>query len=437
MRNFKIIVLITLLMLNISMIYAQTSIPFNSDFWEIEDADGQDRDLDLTTLYDTKCLHLPVGHRVYLKDSTIHNFRLEMDIAGVIMPGLGFRGIDKNNYEYLYLRIMSDNQGDALQYIPVFNGSFSWQLYNYPKYEHKASFPKRFLVSLPWEDTTEITSGQNIEYVKEIFGKGEITLGNNFHVVQADSLTWKVLDPEKINIYYITRDAATLNVYTALEWIHIKLEVLENTAMFYVEDMNTPNMVIDDLKHENPAGFVLLRNLFADSYYANINIEKIDLLQSTTETEEIYTPPEYLSEWEISEKFVRNDQNIHVQIDSVKRCTKQWKKIKSEPSGLINLSRYFEETVGSVLMKTTINSPADKSVDLLFDYSERLVISLNSDIVFSDSLQMGDNGGRVMDGDIKTDLKLKEGDNEIVFVISSDPYKQNWGVIAKITDLEK
>ena len=39
-----------------------------------------------------------------------------------------------------------------------------------------------------------------------------------------------------------------------------------------------------------------------------------------------------------------------------------------------------------------------------------------------------------MDGEEKSDVMLKKGDNELVFVITADGYHQNWGVIAKLTD---
>ena len=47
---------------------------------------------------------------------------------------------------------------------------------------------------------------------------------------------------------------------------------------------------------------------------------------------------------------------------------------------------------------------------------------------------MGDNGGRVMDGDHKIELNLNKGNNEIVFVLTSDAYKENWGMIAKLSE---
>jgi hypothetical protein len=144
---------------------------------------------------------------------------------------------------------------------------------------------------------------------------------------------------------------------------------------------------------------------------------------------------EYLSEWALSGKFSRNDENLAEQIDSVKSHTDQWVPILSEPDGLINMSKYFELTEGTAILRTTIESPVDQQVDLIFDYSEHLAISLNSEIIFSESLRMNDNGGRVMDGDEGIDLELHKGTNELLFVLTADTYRQNWGMIAKIGSL--
>lgn len=434
MKNLKSFIMSAFILIFSINGFAQKIIPFTSDYWEIENAENETEEIELTSLYGKECLHLPAKYTAFLKNDTFENFRLEMDVAGVVMPGLGFRAIDKRNYEYIYLRIMSNNKGDALQYFPVFNGSFSWQLYNYPDFEKPASFPVKYLFA-SLKDSGKTINGQNNEYVKEIFQKNGTTLGDSLGVMETDSVNWLVVDYNNLRIYNIKGNTDSLKVYNQLEWIHIKLEVAGNKATLYIEDMNSPKMVINPLKHNNKSGFLLLRNYMVESYFTNVTIEKIEILDESLEIEVKDAPDEYLSEWVISDRFKRNDQNIQEQIDSVKTSTKQWRSIKSEPGGLVNMSRYFEETKGSVLLKTNINSPADKEVDLLFDYSEHLVISLNSEIIFSNSLQMGDNGGRVINGDQKINIKLNKGDNEVLFVLTADAYKENWGMIAKIPEI--
>ena len=434
MKKLKLVCLCALSLVASINGFAQKIIPFTPDHWKIENVDYESKELELTTLYGKSCLHLPAKHTAYLKNDTPDNFRLEIDIAGVVMPGLGFRAIDKRNYEYIYFRIMSSNKGDALQYFPVYNGSFSWQLYNYPDFEKPSSFPTRFLFSTI-RDSGKTITGQYNEYVKDIFQKNGIALGDSIGVMETDSVNWLLIDYNNLRIYNIKGTNDSLEVYNELEWIHIKLEVVGEKAMFYVEDMESPKMVINPLKQGNNSGFILLRNYMVESYFANATIERIDDLDHNVDVEKPDVSNEYLSEWEISEKFKRNDKNITNQIDSLKIDTKKWRSIKSESNGLINLSRFFDETSGTVLMKSTLKAPVDKEVEMLFDYSDHLVISLNSEIVFSNSLVRGSNEGRVIVDDQKINLKLKKGDNEIVFVVTADAYFENWGCIAKIPEL--
>jgi len=74
------------------------------------------------------------------KGQRYKNFRIECDIAGRIMSGIGFRAKDQQNYHFLYFRTGAGGTPEAIQYIPVYNGSLSWVFYSYPRYEDKADF---------------------------------------------------------------------------------------------------------------------------------------------------------------------------------------------------------------------------------------------------------------------------------------------------------
>lgn len=73
------------------------------------------------------------------------NFRIECDIAGRVMSGIGFRAKDNQNYHFLYFRPGYGGTQEAIQYVPIYNGSLSWVLYNYPTYETSAE-----MQSLQW-----------------------------------------------------------------------------------------------------------------------------------------------------------------------------------------------------------------------------------------------------------------------------------------------
>ncbi len=72
------------------------------------------------------------------KGMRYRNVRVECDMAGRVMPGIGFRAKDEQNYHFLYFRPGYGGTREAIQYVPVYNGSLSWVLYNYPMYEKTA-----------------------------------------------------------------------------------------------------------------------------------------------------------------------------------------------------------------------------------------------------------------------------------------------------------
>jgi hypothetical protein len=59
----------------------------------------------------------------------LKNFRLELDIAGAVMPGIGFHASDEQNYQFLYFRPGYGGTIEAVQYIPIYNGALSWVFY--------------------------------------------------------------------------------------------------------------------------------------------------------------------------------------------------------------------------------------------------------------------------------------------------------------------
>ncbi len=70
-----------------------------------------------------------------------------------------------------------------------------------------------------------------------------------------------------------------------------------------------------------------------------------------------------------------------------------------------------------------------------FDYANHLIIVLNSEIIFNKGLNP-ENEGRVFENDTEIELNLAKGKNDLIFVVTADEYKQNWGFIAKLDSLD-
>ena len=141
-KNSKVIQLSLLcLLVFISGANAQTDIiEFESDCWVFEDSDAK-----VVNHLGRKSLHLKSG-RAYLKDVEFENGIIEVDMAfegSRDFPAINFRIQSRDNYEHFYPRPHKTNRFDALQYIPVFNGSGGWQLYNGKGFTAKTSLPHK------------------------------------------------------------------------------------------------------------------------------------------------------------------------------------------------------------------------------------------------------------------------------------------------------
>jgi hypothetical protein len=132
---------------------------FTENNWRIENVDGSTESLKVVDHQGKYAMFLEPGQKAYIKDKEFKNFQLEFYCNGQV-PGLGFRVRDKENYEYLYLRMMMSGKKDALQYIPIYNGSLPWQLYNYPRYEGNAEYPRKEVAILSPSLENQLVQGK-------------------------------------------------------------------------------------------------------------------------------------------------------------------------------------------------------------------------------------------------------------------------------------
>ncbi|MBS9463296.1 hypothetical protein KIM67_12835 [Flagellimonas sp. 389] len=148
--HYKESIQVKIFIVVIYSIFVQTlsaqNIPLTSEHWMVVDNENnQELDLKVIKYKSKDAIYLGRHEIAKLKNSAHTNFVLDMDIAGKAMPGFGFRAKDLWGYEFLYFRVFSGGQNNAIQYIPVFNGSHPWQLYNQPVYETAGEFqPKEW-----------------------------------------------------------------------------------------------------------------------------------------------------------------------------------------------------------------------------------------------------------------------------------------------------
>ncbi len=230
------------------------------------------------------------------------------------------------------------------------------------------------------------------------------------------------------------------------EWFHLKIEVFGNAMRVFVGEDEVPEMEVELLHEDAKRGSILLVNSFAEAYYANIQVEELE------EPFQINVPEnskDYLEDWQISEQLTGHiyNQRQFFQWLSDAEKGQEWRSIEADKNGIVNIARYFDHPKESVFAKTNIVSEEDRQATLAFDYTQVLLIALNDQIVFYGREMDTDNFMRMIDGEAKIELSLKEGDNKLIFWIRSDDQWQdtvdnpaylgrkqamNWGFVSRL-----
>lgn len=235
---FKIQRLTTLIFLLSATAYAQPTAKISPNDW---------------TIYSENAERSPLRDTVYLGKTSIKldgkksaiavkngqrfkNFRVECDIAGRVMSGIGFRAKDQQNYHFLYFRPGYGGTKEAIQYIPIYNGSLSWVLYNYPTYEKNADIQSMqwFHVGLEVRGTLLKVFVNNSEepqmeiaLVESDLNEGDILLrtmfGESYFANVAIYELPEILSEWEISEQYPRKETLDLNpATTSAKWTKVK-----------------------------------------------------------------------------------------------------------------------------------------------------------------------------------------------------------------------
>lgn len=414
--------------------------PFTTENWFVENEDETAGEIKILDYKGKTSIKLEASQKAYLQHKKFKNFAIEYYCNALSGPGLGFRIEDKKNFEYLYLRLGVSGKKDALQYVPIHNGNLPWQLYNYPQYEGKVVFPREKVAILPLSIKDELVEGKASEKLINALADKGLSYSNESEIVFADETTRGIVDKQKMEALLFIEVDTTLVFLDVRSWIHVKVEVVENQASFYIENMKTPAFVVENLKRDAEEGGVSLISDGAGVYFANVFITELEETKEESSKENL--PDTYLTKWEVSEMFTKDSINFASQLDSLFKNKAKFKTIKADEDGLVNISRFYDDMTKTVVLRSSLESDSDKMVKLNFDYADHLVILLNSEILFDKGMNFSPPAGKGEEGrvfveDESVELNLKKGKNELVFMLSADNrQKFNWGFVAKLESLE-
>ena len=245
--------------------------------------------------------------------------------------------------------------------------------------------------------------------------------------------------------YMVPGDGWGMAAFDRHEWIPLRIEFSGNQVKVFAGQSNE-ELVSTYLRREVENGGLGLWALFG-AYFSNFRYSpeensKQNLVLPDSE-------PGVITNWNISNAFRADDVNL---TEAPSKEYTDWFEVKSESTGLVNLSRYLPDedfrnmpedgdfdAAQSALgahAKVIITSDSDQIKKLYFGYSDDVVILLNRKPIYT-----GKSGFRSRDPLFQgmigyhdaVFLDLKEGENELVFTVTET--FGGWGLMAKFEDV--
>lgn len=208
------------------------------------------------------------------------------------------------------------------------------------------------------------------------------------------------------------------------QWITLRIEVKDSQARVFLNDMNSPVMLIPTLKGKSESGRILITDGGKGVYLANFRMKKTSDLRFPATPSAPKTLDGLLG-WQISKPFAVNDP-AGKNVASLDTNNNEWKTVEHEPSGLVNLSRYLPLVKGKpslVYARTIVKSDKKKRIKLEFGYSDDLIIFQNRRPIYSGRAGFHSREpslyGLVGYNDAIY-LDLKKGDNEILLQLTEN-----------------
>ena len=223
------------------------------------------------------------------------------------------------------------------------------------------------------------------------------------------------------------------------EWIHMKIDIYNDTAKLYVDNMSDPVIVMDRLQLTQKSGTIGLKSFWNEGVYFSNFSYKTDQL-TAVQRKRSDTAQNIVSDWELSPRYKLNSDDEFLVYPSARiNEMKNWIHPNVDDTGLINITRYYGHKPGDAtscaILRTTIHSDSSRYVKMNFGYSDYATLFVNKVPVFTGiSSYRSRNmayGGWISYNDALY-LNLEKGDNELLIIIAED--FGGWGFQAKFDE---
>jgi hypothetical protein len=236
-------------------------------------------------------------------------------------------------------------------------------------------------------------------------------------------------------------------------WFHMRLAVVGAQARLYVKDMDTPALVMNDLKSGVQKGQVALYVLAGATYFSNVEFRETPA--AAWQRHLLPMPPDTLTKWSLSPAYDALARNLERPLSHAERDAITWQDVEAEPPGFVVIYRYreaphlnvtFQSDFSTrlqpqpgtkvVYARTTIVSDRDQIKKLYIGYSDDVSVFVNGKILYRgrSAQSFRDPGflGIVNPENDAIYIPLTKGRNELMLALSE--LGGGWGFICRLVD---
>lgn len=220
-------------------------------------------------------------------------------------------------------------------------------------------------------------------------------------------------------------------------WNTLKVVVNDGMAEIFVNGKSA--MIVPDLKTGHKEGNIGLFALF-ENRFANFRVSTLSSMNKPTIEKEDAIEG-LITEWKLSKPATYDPESLPGDVRNIPYLTKG----QTDVSGLLTISKYVTKPSRGkyrgndedyVVVGTTINSIEEGQKQFYFDYSDRIMVYLNGELLYS-----GNNAfrfkNRQYQGHLRLEthmvtLQMKKGSNELQCVVIERA--NGWGLMGKVID---
>ena len=251
---------------------------------------------------------------------------------------------------------------------------------------------------------------------------------------QADAVQYTPVFNNESN-WQLFREYQAQVTFQNIGWNSLRIDVNNRIARVFMNDEEV--MFIDDLRTGQDSGEVGLFSLFPNRF-SNFRITHKDAVDESEYSNNNPIDNHVITQWEITKAktFSGEDPNFD---DFLKE---EYTTVTTERSGLLPISKYIKKTAAGnleenpedyVIAYTTIDVDSKETRLFSFDYSDRIIVYLNGEVLFKGNNAFRAKGVQFMGHmDINTNklyLPLKRGENKVHCVVID--MANGWGLMAK------